>query len=498
MTTDEHQSAYQAGVLALGRILSVLAEVVTPLAIVRLLGKAEVGVLVALLLVYTTTAMVLTLGLPNVLQFYLPGRSAGERRGVTKRVALLLLGAGALMSAILGGLSAFSYTGLVANEMRLDLMVFLVGLPLGDIPLRMLPTMLVVEGMERAAAGVSVIRSLGMTLGTLVPLALGAELWTVMAVLSGVGVVFGSITYWYYRRTYGSVETVDPAESPMEVVRFAFPLGLTELVVNLNQRVDRFLIIPLGAIALAEYQSGSWQIPIIPGISYAVGVAYGPRLARLFKEGAGRQALKVWRDQSSKTALLVVPIAMVFAVAAEETIEVFFTRAYLNGASVFRLYALMTLGRITAFGTVLVAAGKPRFVLRSAIIALMANVVLSVPLVVAIGFNGPAVGTMLAFIPMVCTYSWYIGRSVGVPFRYVFPFVPWLKVVAAAAVPAAAAIGFKLTVDLAPAVMLMAEAVIVLVGFLVVASATGLITRKEVDYMKSVILLRKPVPEASE
>ena len=72
----------QAGVLVLGKILATLSEAVVPLAIVRLLGKADVGILSGLLLVYSTVALVLTAGFPETLTFYLPARSPAERKAI--------------------------------------------------------------------------------------------------------------------------------------------------------------------------------------------------------------------------------------------------------------------------------------------------------------------------------------------------------------------------------------------------------------------------------
>jgi O-antigen/teichoic acid export membrane protein len=487
---ENSRTAHQAGVLAVGNVLATLAEVIAPLIIVRLLGKTDVGILTALLLVNTTLTMVLTVGLPGTLAFHLPARPAPERRAIVAKMGRLLLGLGfaaALVQTLIAGLS---WADVFDTEVRLYYLVALVGLPLGDLPMRMLPNMLVVEGHERAAASTSIIRSLGLSLGTLVPLALGASVWTVMWVLSGVGLVFGLVTVAYYRLVYGGIERGTTGLTARGLVHFALPIGVTELIGNLNKRFDRFLLIPLGAIALAEYSAGSWQVPIVPSIAGAVGVAYGPRFAELFKAGRLSESVDVWREQAAKTALLVVPISLVFVVAAEETVTLLFTADYIDGASVLRYYALMTAGRITAFGTILVAAGKPKYVFYSALIAFLSNVAISVPLTIWIGFNGPALGTLLAFVPMVGAYTWFIGRVSGVPFREVYPLGAWLRVVATALPAVAVALLFKFEVEASPLVGLAAQAAIVLVGFAAAGTLTGLITRDDWRFLRRYVLLQ--------
>lgn len=487
---NDSNPATQAGVLFAGRSAATIAEVIAPLIIVRLLGKADVGILTALLLVYTTLSMVLTAGLPGTLSFHLPLRPSEERRAVASsmlRLLLYLAGVAAFAQLILAWMD---YAGYFQPDLKLIYLAALIGLPFGDIPMRMLPNMLVIEGRDRSAAALPVIRTLGLTLGTLIPLALGLDVWAVMEVLSFVGIGFLVITVIYYRRVYGGEPVVASPLSAMELMKFSIPVGLTELVSNLNARFDRFLIIPLGVIAYAEYGAGSWQIPLIPGITYAVGVAYAPRFAELFKSGSPGKAVEIWRAQAVKTALIVVPIAIFFAIAAEETIELLFTSDYLNGASVFRLYSLMTIGRITAFGSILIAAGRPDYVFRSALIAFGSNVVISVPLVLLIGFNGPALGTLLAFVPMVIGYTWYIGRATGVPFAQVFPLLDLAKTVGIAVIPAAAAIAFKIYVDAPVITKLAAEAVIMLGGFGLLGTVSRLIGREEWKFVKDFVSMK--------
>src|SRR5882724_5592095 len=95
----------QASVLVLGKILATLSEAVVPLVIVRLLGKADVGILSGLLLVYSTVALVLTAGFPETLTFYLPTRPPAERQAIARTVAQSLLLLGVIGGAVLLGLS---------------------------------------------------------------------------------------------------------------------------------------------------------------------------------------------------------------------------------------------------------------------------------------------------------------------------------------------------------------------------------------------------------
>jgi O-antigen/teichoic acid export membrane protein len=492
--------AHHAGTLVLGRVLATISEALIPVFIVRLLGKVEVGQLTEVLLVYTTLEMVVTGGLPATLSYYIPTRAPPERRAIARRIAAILLLLGLASSFLLLAMSWVGWSGRFQGQESLVYFAALAPFPLGDVPLRMLPNLLVAEEHSQGAAMAGILRSMAVTLATLVPLGLGQSLWIVMLSLSGCGALFGALTLYWLHKLYRGVPRV-PCDVPvMQILRFGFPLGLTELVANLNNRFDRFLIaIFYSQAAYAVYQAGSWQFPLIPSISYAVGVAYGPVLVRLFEERRAHEAVHVWREQAKKTALLVVPIAAIFVLAAEETIEVLFTSDYRDGAFVFRCYSAMTLGRITAFGTILVSAGKPGYVIRSATAAFLSNIVITVPLLLLIGFNGPALGTLLAFIPMVAAYCWHIGRATGAPFTQTFPLVGLLKVLGVTAAASVPALLFKLLVPLPALWKLCIEGALLLSCFGVLGSLLGLIEAEDWRFVRDWLWLkglRRPRPLA--
>ena len=468
--------ANQAAILVFGRVLASLSEALILVVIVRLVGKIDVGNLTEILLVYSTLEMAVTGGMPATLTYFLPNRSVEQRRAIAWRVCgiLLLFGLGTGLLLLGVGLAALWQPAYFSEH--LSYFALLAPFPLGDVPYHMLPNLLVLEGRSQAAAKVGVVRSLAMTVATIVPLAFGASLWVVMISLSLCGIVFAAITRLWLRRLYLNVPGIVCPVSRRKLLRFGLPLGMTEIVANVSSRFDRFLIaLFFSQAAYAEYQAGSWQIPLIPSIAYAVGVAYGPVLARLHQERRGEEAIRIWREQARKTALLVVPVALIFVVAAEETIEVLFTSSYLAAAWVFRCYAAMTACRITAFGTMLVSAGKPQYVVRASLIALASNAVISTLLLLLLGFYGPALGTLLAFLPMAWAYCYYISRVCGVSVRQTWPLREYLKVLALAGVAAVPALAFKLAVDLPAAWKLAGEAGLLLAAFSVLGTKVGLI-----------------------
>ena len=495
----------QAGVLVLGKILATLSEAIVPLVIVRLLGKADVGILSGILLVYSTVALVLTAGFPETLTFYLPTRTQAERRAIARKVlqSLLLLGfLGALVLVVISLLARLrTQLGQRCRSQRTRLGVLggepqVLGrcstiYPIADLPGRMLPNLLIVEQRAKAAAGVGIVKAIGSAVAALLPIALGAPLWVVVLSIGSFGFAFGAVLLYYIGALYRGVEVIESPVSMKTLLRFGLPLGLTDIVSMLNNQLDRYLIVIFFPVtAMAEYQAGAWQIPIITTIPYTVGAVYAPRFVELFRAGRSQEAIDIWRQSALKTALLVVPITMVFVVASEETMELLFTAGYLRAAPVFRWYCVLTLGRIATFGSVIVAAGAPRLIFQAAVFSLLSNAVLCFVLIKLIGFNGPAMGTALAFIPSVTYYCLCIARATKLEFRQIFPLLGFLRVLALACVASLPAWWLKSTVAWPAAARLPAEAVLVLGSFALLGTLLGEIRRADWAFLANWLRLR--------
>jgi len=179
-----------AGVLVLGNVLATLAEVVVPLVIVRLVGKGEVATLMSLLLVYNTVSLVVLTGFPHTVTYFLPGKPRAERAAIARRVigTMMLLGVAAGALLFLAGLFGHDVLTAVSSVdpsqlTSLEPLMLVALVPLGDLPARVLPNLLVVEHRPRPAAGYGVLRSLGMSIATLVPVSLGYGAWSVAGAL---------------------------------------------------------------------------------------------------------------------------------------------------------------------------------------------------------------------------------------------------------------------------------------------------------------------------
>ncbi len=478
--------------LVVGNVLATLADIVVPLVVVRLAVKDQVASLAGLMLVYNTLALLLLGGFHQTVTFFLPGRAREERRAIAEKIARVLRALGGVGALALVGIGAvgsdvLEAVGWVDGGEATDLrpLMFLALFPVGDLPGRILPNLMVVERRPRWAAAYGVLRSLGISVATLIPFAMGADVAVVAAALSGFAAVQLGFVAWVFRRCYRGCPSVASPVSLRALVRFGVPLGATDMVSALNSRFDRLLILThFPASFNAIYHAGAWQIPVVTRLPYLVATALAPSMVEAFKAGRASEALQMWRESIGKVSLLVVPITSVFFVGAEEFIELAFTAEYLGAVGVFRWYTLLSVVRVAAFGTVIVAAGRPGYVLQSALFTFASNVVLSVPLLWLVGFEGPAMGTALAFVPMAVFYCSRIARAAGVSLRQVFPLRRYVRVLLVAAVGVALAWVFKTSSAASPALRLLGVALIVLGSFAVLGTLSRTVTRADWAFVR--------------
>jgi O-antigen/teichoic acid export membrane protein len=503
----------QAGILVLGQTAATLADIVAPLLIVRLLAKDDVGVLTSLLLVFQTTTMIAASGYPRTLLYYLPGRPIEDRRALTWQVVRVLSGLGVAaalglllirdviapgvamlangIGRLFGVVAEAAEAGAAAPDQSAP-WLWLVALYAGlDVPTRMLQNLLVVEERARAAAGTALLKSIGASLATLVPAALG---WGVGGIL-GAMVAFSALYLLY---TLGWVAVlyrgVGPSRARVplrELSAFALPLGVTDMVNILNKGLDRyFIFFFFTAAAFADYQVGAWQIPVLSTVAWSVGTVYMPRYRTLLDEGRGAEAVEVWRASILRLSALVVPVTLAFMVVAEDLVRVLFTDAYLPAVPILRWYTALTLGKVAFYGALILAAGRSGDILRASAFTLLANAAVSLPLTMTVGFAGPAMGTALAFIPTVMIYCRYIARATGVPWHRTFPLLGWLRVVAVAGACALAGWVLLQAVGGPPWLRLVGTLVGICTLWLAVGSALGLVTAADRRFAADWLRLR--------
>ena len=113
----------------------------------------------------------------------------------------------------------------------------------------------------------------------------------------------------------------------------------------------------------------------------------------------------------------------ILLVTAPDVMAILYGEAYRESHKVFRIYLLLLPIRIVIFGAVFQAAGRTDLLLKRAIIALVANVVLSVIFARLFGYVYIATATVAAIYFAVLPYSlWKVSEIFQTRVTRVFPW----------------------------------------------------------------------------
>src|SRR5690606_17971542 len=202
--TPGGNEARDAGVLVFGRFVAMAAEAAVPFLIVRMLGKADVGAFTGLMLLHTTLATILTAGFPAAVLYYMAGRDAPQRATIARRIYGTVMVLGVLIGALLLLIGLFGDQALAAfgkwisgdegEPTELAALRYMALFPVFDVLARVFPNYMIAIGRARGAAAFGVVRAIGLTVGTLIPAALGLGLpgivigLTMFSALQAIGI----------------------------------------------------------------------------------------------------------------------------------------------------------------------------------------------------------------------------------------------------------------------------------------------------------------------
>ncbi|MBX7151662.1 oligosaccharide flippase family protein [bacterium] len=426
--------AAKAGVVVFSRVMTTLIDLVTAIATVRLLSKTDFAMVSYLLMVYQTVKYLATLGFPDSVFYFFERIHPNVRKAFTIQTCTILAITGALaaLAVIAYGymvpffLNEWSHEQVEAMQ---ACFIYIAVTAIFEIPTWPVTNLLLACDRQKDAAWFEIATS-ALMFGCLIgPLLLGYSLSVALIGLMIYAIIrfIGSFV-WLNCVLPNTLEKL-PKQILSEQLRFSFYIGLSSLVGRLNKYADKFIVAAmLPAAALADYNAGAQEIPIISVIPFAVGSVLISRYVRLVLGENKRELLELWYAGIRNVTLIVVPLGILCIVLARDIIIQLFGEQYLGAVIPFQIYTLIVLHRVTSYGSILQSFGDTRGILWITVSLLVVNISLSLALTPYLGINGTALGSFLANM-----VSWYlalrrIGKHLQLPFYRVLPFPFYFKV----------------------------------------------------------------------
>lgn len=412
----------KAGMITLGRFLRAIGKLVMAIIIVRLLSKFEYGTYRQIILLYSLFSVVLLLGIPTSLYYFIPKYDEDKVRLfiIQSEAVLFLLG---LILGLLFFATAIYWGKLFNNNTIIPYLRVFALYPLFDFPAQSLVPILICYDKHKMAASINIIYALTSIFSILIPLLMGFTLYTAFWTLVIVSAIQLCIALFYILKLIGGFSGLMELKILKEQLRYSIPLGFSSIVTILSRELDKLVISVFFLPQIfGVYTVGARELPFVTIIPYAVASTLFPKFVTMFENREKEEFFRLWHSAIRKVSLLLLPMIPFFMITATEVVTILYTKEYLAAVPVFRIYLLLLLVHITAFDSVVLSMGLPRLVLFGSIGALVLNLIANVILIKIIGFTGPAIATILVTFLITYYFMQVIRKRYDVAWQRLFPW----------------------------------------------------------------------------
>lgn len=410
--------------LTVSRFITLSIALVSAMLLSRFRTLEEYGTYSQILLVTNIVTSLLMLGLPNSINYFLARAESQEEKQKFLSVFYTL---STIINIVIGlsfVLSINLLIGFFDNPILRSFAFFLALYPWTKVIMGSIENVLVVYKKTGLLMIYRISNSLIVLLTIIISYYLTLSFYLYMILFLSIEVIFSLAVYLIVRKISGKLIFSLDKELLKKILAFSIPIGLASAVGTLNIELDKLIVSWYFNIEeLAIYANAGKELPFTI-IAASITAVLLPQLTRYYKAGSVDKALEKWRVATTLSYILISLIVAGVFVYAPDVLVLLYSEKYLPGLTVFRIYTLLLLLRVTYFGIMLNATGKTKFIFYSSLLALALNVILNFAFYHLFGFIGPAIATISAqfvinFAQLLMT-SYYLKK----PLKDLFPFKP--------------------------------------------------------------------------
>ncbi len=441
---DIREIGHRAGVIGLGRSLYVASLFILNIILARSLGTELFGSFQQVFL-FNTVFLIVTLGIPETLYYFLPRLKDEERPAFLTQTILILAVTGAAAAlvfrywapqlagvqhnpAIIGDLRIFGWYG-----------AFIIASSFAD-------PVFITFGRLRYAFGLTALHAaffVGLAVWQRVDGVSIAALFTVMGVFAFLKYLVSLGLLFRLSPQFGGLSFTGKRPALLLQLSFALPVALTSAIDLVSRWLDKFVVsVFFGSETLGIFSIGAMEIPFLSVIVASVYSVATPLLSGFHHRGEAVPFASLVRQTISFSARIIWPVAIYLFVFADHLVPLVVGREYLAAVAPFRVYLTVLPIRLALYGAIVLAMGRSRTVFWCAYAALAVNAALSVFLASTIGMIGPAVATVASTYVHVAVLLVIIVRELNIPLAEIVPFHFLFTVGTACGLAVLAAYGF--------------------------------------------------------
>lgn len=409
--------------LTFSKGLQMMVEVITIAVLSRKLTLEEYGVFGQILAISLIITSLLSLGIPNSVNYFLSKAQSFEEKKLYCYRILFISNVLGLIGFLFGYAGKEIIANLYKNNELSKYFIYFSLLPWLFIVSSLRDNVFIALGKAKNAVKNRVLISVfklifpvlvaiyGLSFDKTLTLYLIVELIVCVYVLFSIKRVFGRFSYLSLK-----------SSEVMEILKFSLPLGLSLAIGMLNIQVDKLLISRFFTIEeVGIYTNMSKELPIT-AISASFIAVIMPKFVKLIRDEEKEKLVSLWNDSLSFIFYFLNPMILFVLLFNKEIIILLYSEKYLMGKQVFLIYTIVMYTRIFYFGSILNASGNTRKILKSILITFIINFILSIIFILLFGFAGPAYATLVSLVVLVVYQLFETSKILNINIKILIPF----------------------------------------------------------------------------
>ena len=366
-----------------------------PIVLARTLDPHSFGEYRLLWLAVSTLMLVAPMCMAPALYYFLPRSDRPTQRLYVNQTLLFLVGAGIVSAWALsawnpwlpGKLAGITEANGAAVPAFVLLWVFASAL---DV----LPTAEERVGWQaRAIVSLAAVRAVGLSAVALATRELGPVLWALAAFTT----LKAALLLLYVARHHGFGRPLARRDTFNAQVRQAAPFALSGALHGVRTQGDQWIAAALFTVPqFASFSVATVLGPLVQVFRQSVNHVFLPSMSRLQSSGDFHGMLALNSRANGLVALMVYPLLAFAFVFAEQVIALVYTRTYLDGVPVMRLYIVGLFAFVVELVSTLFVLGQGGFAARVNALVLAIALPLSFLGAHELGLAGAALGSVAA------------------------------------------------------------------------------------------------------
>jgi len=463
--------------LMVGRTLAFAATFFIPVALVRIFTPEQFGTYKQLFLVFSTAFLISQLGMATTLYYFLPQAPQHAGKYVANSL-LFLAGVGiCCLGIVTGGAQLIarwlSNAQLAAYLPWIGIYTFCMTL---SAPLEIV---MISRRRYSWAATSYALSDLARAAALILPVLLFRQMEGLLMGAVAVALARVVVMVVCFRREFRGGLTPDRILLKQQLA-YALPFSAAVLVEILQASIPQYVVSSMFNPAIfAIFAVGCLQIPLVDVAASPTSDVMMVRMQELLTAGRMSAVLEVWRDTTSKLALLFFPLAAFAIFSSREIIVLLFTRKYLGSVPIFGIWsAMIVLSAFQVDGVMRVFA-QTRFLFALNIMRLVIIVALLRWSLAEFYLTGPVLVVLLANTAFKVAGLIRMRKLLCTGVTDLLPWQRLGSILAAACCGGTAAVAVESSLHLGPAIVLSAMGAAFVIVYAALVWYFGLVNTDE-------------------